>query len=177
MCTMLIIACVAFSVSRLNLRPTRQSTDFVSATEQFTGRKLEWSDLKYGFGEYCQAINRDNDNTMKARTQGCIVLLPLGNLSYSVKMLSLSTMKIITRDQFTVLPMPDLVISYLNNLAEEEGYSRGDYPSLGPLQDDENDLPDLTMMPTMMNIDSRPDVMQHVPEYYEPPAAGVDGYK
>ena len=176
MCTTLIIACVAFCVSRLNLRPTQQSTDFVSATEQFTGRKLEWSDMKYGFGEYCQAINRDTDNTMKARTQGCIVLLPLGNLSHSVKMLSLSTMKIITRDQFTVLPMPDLVISYLNNLAEAEGYSRGDDPSLGPLQDVEDDLPDLSMMPTMMDIDSRPDIMQHVPQYYVPPAAGVDVY-
>jgi hypothetical protein len=176
MCTTLIIACVAFCVSRLNLRPTQQSTDFVSATEQFTGRKLEWSDLKYGFGEYCQAINRDTDNTMTARTQGCIVLLPVGNLSHSVKMLSLSSKKIITRDQFTVLPMPDLVISYLNNLAEAEGYSRGDDPSLGPLQDVEDDLPDLTKMPTMMDIDSRPDIMQHVPQYYVPPAAGVDGY-
>jgi hypothetical protein len=94
--------------------------------------------------------------------------------------MSLAKMNIITRDQLRPLPMLDLVINYITSLAAAEGFSRGDDPDLGPLQedhcDDDDDLLDLSMMPTMMNIDNSSDIVQHVSEHYVPPAAGVGEY-
>jgi hypothetical protein len=61
---------------------------------------------------------------MKARTEDCVVMLPTGNRTGSVKMLSLRTGKIITRDQFKVLPMPLSVIERLNGMAAADGIHR-----------------------------------------------------
>jgi hypothetical protein len=59
---------------------------------------------------------------MKAHTEDCVVMLPTGNRTGSVKMLSpLRTGKIITRDQFKVLPMPLSVIERLNGMAVADG--------------------------------------------------------
>ncbi len=59
-----------------------------------------------------------SDNLMRPRTQSCISLLPTGNLSGSAKVLSLLTGKPIVRDQFTILPCTDTVISRMNELAD-----------------------------------------------------------
>jgi hypothetical protein len=48
-------------------------------------------------------------------------MLPTGNRTGSVKMLSLRTGKIITRDQLKVLPMPLSVIERLNGMAVADG--------------------------------------------------------
>ena len=65
---------------------------------------------------------------MRPRTQAAIALLPVGNLTGSVNFLSLATGRVIRRDQFTVLPMPDTVILHLNKMAELS-YSK---ENLGP---------------------------------------------
>ena len=38
-------------------------------------------DLRVQFGDYAQATVSNTDNTMRSRTQGCIALLPTGNLT------------------------------------------------------------------------------------------------
>jgi hypothetical protein len=69
-----------------------------------------------------QATVPVTDNTMLPRTQGCIAGVPPGNLTGSVKMLCLGNHRVITRDQFRILPMPDLVVSHLISIATSEGY-------------------------------------------------------
>ena len=64
------------------------------------------------------------DNSLKARTEGCIALLSTGNPTGIVLMLHLATNRVVTRDQFKVLPMPDLVVEYLTATARKEGYTR-----------------------------------------------------
>ena len=47
-----------------------------------------------------------------------------GSLNGSVEMWRISTRAFVTRDQFTVLPMPDEVIKLLDKMAEKDGITR-----------------------------------------------------
>ena len=58
---------------------------------------------------------------MQSRTEDCIVMLPTHSRTGSFKMLSLATGKIVTRDQFKILPIPQSVIATLNAMAVKEG--------------------------------------------------------
>ena len=49
-----------------------------------------------------------------------IPLLSSGNVQGSVNYFSLETNGVVVRDSWTVLPMPDIVISTLNRLADED---------------------------------------------------------
>jgi predicted phage tail protein len=172
----LLVYCVLFVVQRLNWEPSRSSMDKVSPFEQFSGRKLDMrTDVRVGFGEYVQATVPVTDNSMSGRTQGCITLLPVGNGTGAVEMLSLATRKPIVRDQFTVLPMPDIVVSTITRAAERQGYSRGFDPALpapgssasaldtvDAEAEEEDDAPQPHGLPTMMPIDGRVAEMQPV---------------
>jgi hypothetical protein len=171
---LLLIFLVLFCVSRINLCPNSQSLDGVSPTEQFTGRKLDMKrDLRVGFGDYVQATVAMTDNTMKSRTQGCIALLPVGNITGSVQMWCLGTNAVVTRDQFTVLPLPDLVANYITSMAEDEGYKRGIDPDIGHLQQDVR-LDSAGILPDMMAMDDSGDGVQLADDVQIPPAAGVN---
>ena len=113
---MLILYCV----SRLNYMPSNR-TDRVSPRELLTGRKATHRDFRCAFGDYVQAVTPTTDNSMSARTDDCIVMLPTGNRTGSVKMLSLSTGQIVTRDHFTILPIPATAIKRMNDLALKDG--------------------------------------------------------
>ena len=68
---LLLIMCVLFCVSRINMQPSSTATDHVSPLEQFSGRKLDAKrDLRVGFGEYVHATVPVTDNFMSPRTQG-----------------------------------------------------------------------------------------------------------
>ena len=117
--------CVLFSVSRLNLVPSTVNMTECSPTEMYSGRKLDAKrDLRVQFGDYVQATVADPDNSMNARTEGCIALLPVGNLTGSVRMLCLRSGKVVTRDQFTVLPLPTMLVDHLVARAAAQGYLR-----------------------------------------------------
>ena len=62
---------------------------------------------------------------MESRTEDCVVMLPLGNRTGSVLMLSLKTGRLVNRDQFCILPMPESVIKRLNELALADGRMKG----------------------------------------------------
>ena len=111
---------VYFAVMRKNLISTKADTP--PPKELFTGLKVNYKcDLRVGFGDYCQVYkpNGRKNNVNEDRTEGAIALLPSGNLQGSVKFLSLSSLKIITRDKWTALPMPQEVIDYLNKLSDK----------------------------------------------------------
>ena len=176
MTRLLLTMCVLFCVSRLNMQPSRMSVDRTSPLEQFTGRKIDAArDLRVQFGEYVQATVSDTDNTMRSRTQGCIALLPTGNLTGSVKMWCLATNATVTKDQFKILPMPDLVVTHITSLAATEGFKRGTDPDVGPLEadNDDRDMQLAAPLPDMMAIDGRNGVVQLADHYAIAPAAGV----
>ena len=58
---------------------------------------------------------------MTSRTEDSVVMLPTQNWTGSFKMLSLATSRIVTRDHFKILPMPQSVIMTLNAMALREG--------------------------------------------------------
>ena len=121
---LLLTYLVLFCVSRLNLLPSSNSLDKVSPHEQFSGLKLDFArDLRCGYGDYVQATVPNTDNSMSPRTMGCITLLPTGNTTGSVRMWCLATETVLIRDQFRILPMPDLVCAYITRAAELEGYT------------------------------------------------------
>ena len=63
----------------------------------------------------------EQNTNMEARTEDCIAMVPTGSRTGSVKMMSMATGKIVTRDQYRVLPMPQSVINRLNEMAAAEG--------------------------------------------------------
>ena len=139
------------------MQPSRVSVDRTSPLEQFIGRKIDATrDLRIQFGDYVQATDSDTDNTMCSRTQGCTALLPTGYLGGSIKMLHLATDTVITRDQFKILPMPDLVFMHIISLAASQGYLRGnDQPDLGHFEVDDRNMQHAVPLPDMMAIDER----------------------
>ena len=77
-------------------------------------------DYRVKFGQYVQATEANTDNTPAPRTQGCIALGGLDNLTGGVRMLSLSTLKVVRRNNFETLPMPDLVVDLMDNMAAKD---------------------------------------------------------
>ena len=153
----LIIWCVQFCMHCINLQPGASSVDKVSPYEQFSGLKLDAKrDLRIAFGDYVLATTAETNNSMGPRCEPFIALGGKGNPTGSVWMLSLKTNKVVTRDQFVILPMPDIVVEKITKQALRQGYSRGEDPTLefpAVLEDDAND----GLLPDMMNIDGRAD--------------------
>ena len=123
MTRLLLIMCVLFCVSRINMQPSSTATDRVNPLDQFSGRKLDAKrDPRIEFGDYVHATVPVTDNSMSSRTQGYITLLPMGTLTGSVKMWCLLQSSTIIRDQFIILPIPDLVAAHITALANQKGY-------------------------------------------------------
>ena len=149
---LLIAWLVLFCVSRINLVPNRTHDAVQSPRELFTGRVCDAkTDLRIGFGVYVQLVDPvpavGHNSVSKERTTGAISLLPIGNLVGSVKFLTLATLAPITRDHWTVLPMPDVIIAHLNSLAETDKRKISKDPSLrfrsGHLEIQDDDDPDI----------------------------------
>lgn len=121
---------VDYAVMTINMFPKTTSYDKTSPREQFTGRKLNYRrDLKATFGEYAQVEipNIVSNETRQPRTEGAIALLPTGNLQGSVLFYILGTGSIVSRENFTLLPMPKEVIDKMNSLApRQKGKGRRD---------------------------------------------------
>jgi len=83
---------------------------------------VERIDLRIAFGDYVQAINLKKDNQVEsANTHGCVAVRQTGSLNGSVEMWRIA---FVTRDQFTMLPIPDEVIKLLDKMAEKDGITR-----------------------------------------------------
>ena len=113
---------VLFCVSRINYQTSESRHNEDCPRVVFTGRQINARlDYRIGFGEYAQCTVPNTDATMAARTEDCVAMLPTGNRTGSVKMMSISTGRLVTRDQFTILPMPSSVIHKLSDMAVAEG--------------------------------------------------------
>ena len=100
--------------------PKRQSHGWHSPKEMFTGIKFNYKrDCCIGFGEYVQAFKPQQiTNTVNERTEGAISRLPTGSISGSVRFMCLRTLKPIVRTQWTVLPIPEVLVSFINKLVK-----------------------------------------------------------
>jgi hypothetical protein len=72
-------------------------------------------------GQYCQVHEEETPrNGQAARTRGAISLGPSGNLQGGHKFMDLNTGKKITRRNWDVIPMPDLVIARVYALGSDQ---------------------------------------------------------
>jgi hypothetical protein len=112
---LMIIHLVYYCVAAINSIP--RSGESESPKEVFTGVKIDYSrDCKLGFGEYVQ-VHDDNaiTNTMEPRTLGAISLGNSGNAQGAYKFLLLHSWKVVQRRSWKVLPIPEEVITFINN--------------------------------------------------------------
>ena len=150
MCRAILIYCVLFCVSRANMVASAGSHSPLSPRELFTGRRIDAKiDLAHNFGDYVLATPPVTDNTMQSRAEGCLMLLPTGNLIGSAKVYRLRTDTVVTRDQLAAQPMPDVLIEHLNALAAQDGIARGGLDIPGD-------------PPTLESTDARP-LPSHMP--------------
>ena len=98
-----------YCVSCINCQQSGSRPGGLSPRELFSGRRVDGSlEFRVAYGAYAVGTVPNTNNTMLSRTG-------------SFKMLSLATAKIVTRDQFKILPMPQSVIATLNAMAVREG--------------------------------------------------------
>ena len=108
---------VRHCVFTINMMPTKTRGDNVAPAVDFFGRKLDSNrDMRFVWGDLCQAYNPNNTvtNSDTARTDACVLLLSSGNLNGSVKMMSLATWTVVTRDQWTVIPYDQATIMQIS---------------------------------------------------------------
>ena len=112
---------IYFAVRSRNRIPVRGSGTILSPVELLTGIKSDArKDLRIAFGDYVQTREMETSNSMKERAEGCLALLPVGNLEGSVKFLDLTTLETINRSAWTPLPITQETIEYVNSLCERE---------------------------------------------------------
>jgi hypothetical protein len=117
-----LMYCVLFCVSRLNYMPTSVMYGGISPREAFLGRKPDAKrDFRCSFGDYVIARVPNPDSTMKPRVEDFVVMLPTGNRTGSLRMQSVATGEISTRDHFDIYPMPLSVIARMNEFATRDG--------------------------------------------------------
>ena len=114
----MLIEMAKFAVFWLNSFPHPLG---ISQTESprrlVTGENIDYNKhCRYEFRQYVQC-HEQHDNTMAPRTVGAIALRPTGNRQGSYYFLSLNSGRIITRNHATPLPMPQEVLTRVENLA------------------------------------------------------------
>jgi hypothetical protein len=120
---LLTIHIVFYSVRMLNFFPTKGGiSDNMSPKTIMSGEILDYKKhLCLPIGQYCQVHKEETPcNGQAARTRGAISLGPSGNLQGGHKFMALKTGKKITRRNWDVIPMPDLVIARVNALGSDQ---------------------------------------------------------
>jgi len=86
-----------------------------------TGRKIDYKrEFMLGFGDYyIEAYNlKVKANSMRQRSEPCIALYPSANISGSWVLWNLNTGECyVRRTHWKKLPMPDMIVSKMNELA------------------------------------------------------------
>ena len=174
----LIVYLVSHVVFCINMFPSRATSESVPPYESFTGLKPCGKDFPLAFGEYVEVHEkRAITNTMEARTQSGIYLGQSGNIQKSGKFYSLSTGHVVVRSRWTKFPMPSIVISHLNDLAEKKGAARRDpvfqiYEHVIVSDDEPRD--GVPSMPTRNVYDDMHAILENLPPEEElPPVLSV----
>ena len=118
----LIVELVRTAVFWLNAIPPNNG---VSATitphEIMTGHKLDFNtDACLKFGEYVH-VHNGTTNTMCSRTGGALVVRPIGTSRGAWLCYSLLTGKLIRRHSWTSLPIDDIIVNRVHDLAKLNG--------------------------------------------------------
>jgi hypothetical protein len=132
LCRTLLVMCVLFCASRLNMVPSTARANKICSMEALTGRKLDMNrDLKYGFGDYVEVPVRHTDNNVyHTRTDTAIAVASTGNANGDFKFYKPFTGSFVTRSTSSpVLPATQGLIEKLNQLAEQDGMSSAHEPS------------------------------------------------
>jgi hypothetical protein len=111
------------NVKMLNFFPPRGGiSENISPKTIMSGEVLDYKKhLCLPIGQYCQVHEEETPrNSQVARTKGAISLGPSGNLQGGYKFMALNTGKKITRRNWDVIPMPDLVIARVNVLGKDQ---------------------------------------------------------
>jgi hypothetical protein len=114
----MVVELIYYSVFWLNTFPARDGiSDILSPRSIVTGSQIDFNKhCKLEFGAYVQA-HEEHDNTMTTRTTGAIALRPTGNAQGGYFLYSLSTGRVLNRNHWTVLPMPQEVIARVHTLS------------------------------------------------------------
>eukprot|EP00957_Ditylum_brightwellii_P045644 3463224-Ditylum_brightwellii.AAC.1 len=122
--TIMITKMVTFCIMWLNaFAPKSSISSTYSPQTILYGSNLNYKQhCKVPFGAYMQT-HKENapTNSMDDRSIGVIALGPSFNLQGGYKFLNLSTGQIINRQKFTELPMPQIVINRVEELATTDG--------------------------------------------------------
>ena len=121
--TQMLIANMRFHNTWLNRFPAK---DGVSST--LSPRSIVWGDspdfnidCRLDFGSYCEVYEpRQTTNSTAARTVGAIALYPSGNNQGGYRFLTLNSARVVTRNQWTCLPVPSTAIELIETLALKE---------------------------------------------------------
>eukprot|EP00557_Chaetoceros_sp_GSL56_P005694 CAMPEP_0176500028 /NCGR_PEP_ID=MMETSP0200_2-20121128/13286_1 /TAXON_ID=947934 /ORGANISM="Chaetoceros sp., Strain GSL56" /LENGTH=1532 /DNA_ID=CAMNT_0017898575 /DNA_START=170 /DNA_END=4768 /DNA_ORIENTATION=+ len=110
---------VTYVVNRINTRRTTSLADNVCPRSKLTGRKINYKrEFLLGFGDYVECYDpKVRSNSMKARTEPCIALYPSANISGSWVMWSLKSETYVRRTHWKELPVSELVVKKMNELA------------------------------------------------------------
>lgn len=110
---------VQYATRMTNAMAPRHSTHGTSPRELFLGRKTDLRrDFKVTFGDYCHIpIYSTSRNTMQPRTIPAISLGGKGNVTGSAEFFVLSTRRVVSRDHWTTIPMPQDAIDFLNSMS------------------------------------------------------------
>ena len=135
----LVIELVSFIVSRVNISISQHSVDGLCPRVRLTGVIIDaHKELRIGYGYLVVARNKNvvSNDALALRGEVCLTLRPVGNRQGSWRMMKLVNGKIVSRSQFKEVPMTDLALARLSELAAQENAGN-------PIcVDDENDYDD-----------------------------------
>jgi hypothetical protein len=95
-------------------------SDVLSPRAIVTGMSIDFlRHCQLEFGTYVQ-VHEAHDNTMVTRTTGAIALRPTGNTQGGYMFYSLTTGRCLSRNRWTMLPMPTDVIDRVNKLSRRD---------------------------------------------------------
>ncbi len=114
---LMLVRMVLYTVQFMNSFPRKRGLKHYPPSAIMTGAQLHVSQLQLKFGSYCQvAEDVTPHKSLAACMRGAISMGPSGNLSGGQSFLALDTGKLIVRNHWKELPMPQAVIDRVNVL-------------------------------------------------------------
>ena len=164
----LLIWLVCYSVYCINFQISRVGREGLCPRQELTGIRPDVKrDFRVGFCDFAECFQKSAGNSMDQRTVGAIALCPTGSQTGAVKFLSLASGKVITRNQFKILPIPKEYILFMNEWAKLKADVPGDLSTTwGKYLEIDN-----------MDDDEGPEVDGSLPlllQRYQSPAINVD---
>ena len=113
---------VFYAVKLLNYFPVKGGiSDQYSPNAILAGEVVHFKYYSMPFGTYCQIHKKEGpQNSLAARMQGAISLGLSGNRQGGHKFLSLISSHVVTRRLWTILPMPNNVIEWVDSLGRDQ---------------------------------------------------------